>query len=262
MLILSVLYIVPIVFRLSLSSKIFILPFSIILSMSVNQINHNHCHVSIFTVPFLNRFVDFWISILRGGPCSLIVYIHNMNHHLFLPSKKDVFHISNSRRKNRLVNLLSYTYVTMLRFKKKWKKNKLLLPAKLVKNVQNEMIVSYSTLIFVFIYDPLNAIIFILFPMMAGNTFLVFSNLIQHENCDLKSKYNFSRNFVSKIENFIFFNGGFHTAHHLAPTIHWSELPMKHRKIKENIDNNLLQNSFFGYTFNSFFRKNSGQIND
>lgn len=39
----------------------------------------------------------------------------------------------------------------------------------------------------------------------------------QHDGCDENSKYNFSRNFVGKWFNFLLFNNGYHTIHHMSP---------------------------------------------
>jgi fatty acid desaturase len=42
---------------------------------------------------------------------------------------------------------------------------------------------------------------------------------------------NTSRNFTGWFTNLIYFNNGFHSVHHLFPTMHWSELPKAHKKL-------------------------------
>ncbi len=65
---------------------------------------------------------------------------------------------------------------------------------------------------------------------------MIFINYIQHVHCDPWSEHNHSRNFVSKLGNFLVFNNGYHTAHHESAGLHWSKLPAAHAKIAHLID--------------------------
>lgn len=77
--------------------------------------------------------------------------------------------------------------------------------------------------------------------------------MLQHDGCDMNSKYNFSRNFTGSILNFFAYNNGYHTAHHLWPGLHWTSLPTVHaERIKPHIHPNLDQESILGYTFTTF----------
>ena len=51
----------------------------------------------------------------------------------------------------------------------------------------------------------------------------------------LDPPYNHSRNHIGRVLNWCLFNNGFHTAHHMRPGLHWSELPDFHREIAANI---------------------------
>src|SRR5262249_23362564 len=42
-----------------------------------------------------------------------------------------------------------------------------------------------------------------------------------------------------RLANWWFFNNGYHTAHHLQPDLHWSELPKFHEEIRSRIDPSL-----------------------
>ena len=54
-------------------------------------------------------------------------------------------------------------------------------------------------------------------------------NLLQHQDCDVASKFDHSRNVTGRLTNWLLLNNGFHTAHHLRPALHWSRLPEFHR---------------------------------
>jgi fatty acid desaturase len=80
--------------------------------------------------------------------------------------------------------------------------------------------------------------VFLLFnvlPWMLGLALLVGVNLLQHEGCDPDTPLGESRNFVGRAGNWLLFNNGFHTAHHLRPGLHWSELPALHASIRARL---------------------------
>src|SRR5207248_11772882 len=68
-------------------------------------------------------------------------------------------------------------------------------------------------------------------------------NHVQHDGCDPDSTYNHSRNFVGRWLNWWVFNNGYHTAHHLRPGLHWSQLPALHAEIRDCIDPTLERRS-------------------
>jgi fatty acid desaturase len=91
-----------------------------------------------------------------------------------------------------------------------------------------------------------------LLPSLFANWSMIFINYIQHVHCDPWSSHNHSRNFVSKLGNFLVFNNGYHTAHHESAGLHWSKLPEAHAKIAHLIDPVLNQASIFGYCFKAY----------
>jgi len=91
-------------------------------------------------------------------------------------------------------------------------------------------------------------------PQILGKDMIVTLNLLQHDGCDAKHKYNHSRNFTSPLLNYLCFNNGYHTIHHMMPGVHWSLTKRKHDKlVVPYIHPNLLQSSIWGYTFRTFF---------
>jgi len=72
-------------------------------------------------------------------------------------------------------------------------------------------------------------------------------NLLQHDGCQPSSEFNHSRNFTGGFANWLFFNTGYHTAHHEKCSAHWSELPSIHDRIKINIKEALNQKSIMKF---------------
>ena len=81
----------------------------------------------------------------------------------------------------------------------------------------------------------------------------MFFNFIQHVHTDAWSESDHSRNFVGPWFNFLFFNNGYHTAHHDDPALHWSQLPKAHSAIADSIDPQLNQRNLVVFLFRQYF---------
>ena len=55
-------------------------------------------------------------------------------------------------------------------------------------------------------------------------------NLLQHDGCEPAARCRCARDFIGRLGNWLFFNNGYHTAHHLWWELHWSLLPRYHRR--------------------------------
>ena len=81
---------------------------------------------------------------------------------------------------------------------------------------------------------------------------MMFINYIQHVHCDPWSAHDHSRNFVSKLGNFLVFNNGLHAAHHENAGAHWSKLREHHAKIEAEISPELKQESIWGFCLKAY----------
>ena len=95
-------------------------------------------------------------------------------------------------------------------------------------------------------------LILVLLPQLFGLHWLLGANYFQHAHCDDQSEANYARNFTGAI-NFLWFNIGFHTAHHDFPAAHWSTLRKLHQEQCKDVDQDLCCPSFFGYIVRTFF---------
>jgi fatty acid desaturase len=90
------------------------------------------------------------------------------------------------------------------------------------------------------------ALLLIVIPHQVSLFSVLIFNFVQHVHADEESEYNHSRNFTGLI-NLMLFNNGYHTIHHKAPGIHWSETPAAQKKIQSFIDPSLNERSFWWY---------------
>ena len=82
---------------------------------------------------------------------------------------------------------------------------------------------------------------------------IVSINLLQHQDCDFDSRFDHSRNWTGKMLNWCLFNNGFHTAHHLYPGAHWSQLPKLHdRRVARHISPSLIETSLVASVWRRF----------
>ena len=61
-----------------------------------------------------------------------------------------------------------------------------------------------------------------------------------HSGLFTDDKYEASRNILGSFYNFSRLNLGYHTAHHIKPGLHWSELPKYHASIEKHIPEALI----------------------
>jgi fatty acid desaturase len=96
----------------------------------------------------------------------------------------------------------------------------------------------------VFIWlDPVKALILFVLPMPIMHIGLLDNTYMQHSDLDLSSDFTASRNSTSRLYNFISWNLGYHTAHHIKPNLHWSKLPAYHDSIKQQIPEGVMCDS-------------------
>ena len=98
----------------------------------------------------------------------------------------------------------------------------------------------------ILILDWKKAILFIVIPHQVSLFSILIFNYVQHVHTDEESPYNHARNFTGLI-NPMLFNNGYHTIHHQAPGLHWSETPAAQKEIQSRIDPALNERSFWWY---------------
>lgn len=219
--------------------------FSSLFCFNVCIINHNHVHTATFAHPLLNKLFGILLTLAKGHTSAGVILAHNHNHHIYNGSKNDWIRpqlAGNGPGLFRLTKFIFNSLITMAKEKRKVEKT--LLP----KQVRQQLFLERNILILfilLLIYIDISTfLIFVVAPWIVSIVMLIGVNLLQHDQCSPGSKYNHSRNFIGRLGNWFFFNNGYHTAHHMDPGVHWSELPTLHNnKISQHIDKKLEKKS-------------------
>ncbi|MDY6802694.1 MAG: fatty acid desaturase [Cyanobacteriota bacterium] len=125
-------------------------------------------------------------------------------------------------------------------------------------SLQREKLTLRLFILILIILSGWKFLIFTLIPWAVGIASLLGINLLQHEGCQPKSRYQNSRNFTSPLGNWLLFNNGYHTIHHLRPTLHWTLLPAAHERIVQpHIDAQLEVRSILKYLLFDYFFQHS-----
>mgnify|MGYP005696185615 CR=1 FL=1 len=252
----SIFLFTPLFINIKLNLIVPYLFLSILFNFIVNLINHNHSHVKTFNNKTLNRIFDFWLTINRGASAVFIELIHNVNHHKYEGAKEDWFSPENEGSGPVLLRPFVYVKNTVKRFRKEGKKYYDKMGCSFTKKKNEENIFLIVFIMSACIINLKSFIIFVVVPWYLGNNFLVLTNLIFHKNTDPSDKYNLSYNYTGKIENIVFLNGGYHTAHHLNPNVHWSELKKLHEKeIAPKINSKYIKDSMFTHFVEEYIKK-------
>ena len=201
-------------------------------------INHNHQHHPTFVHRTSNALFGMLITLAIGVPASVIVAMHNLNHHVHNNNERDHVRATIVDFRWRWLNPLLFPFVALSRFAKEkasvmrqWKISR---PG-LYQQLTAERVVLYPMLVVLLIFKPVPTLLYLAVPYLFGQWAILAINHLQHVGCETGSKYNHSRNFVGRWGNWWFFNNGFHTAHHLRPGLHWSKLPEYHARIEQHI---------------------------
>lgn len=219
------------------------------LTLISNMILHNHMHCRTFNSPVLNRLMDYALTFLTGIPATQLHTAHTLNHHSNINNEDDWICTSLVNFKWNLINLLVFPIVAA----KSLIKNKSLFLAKqkykkLKNKERNEMIFLIIILIALLILKPKATLIYIVLPRLIGQYCLIALTLVQHDGCDSKSEIDSSTNFTGKILNWLTFNSGYHTIHHMKPGVHWTLLPEYHDKYVKPLINPNLESKYFART--------------
>ena len=241
-----------------------LLPLSLYFGFCAGVFTHNHNHCPTFTTKGMNSFYSAWLSVFYGYPTFAWIPTHNLNHHKFVNKAGDATITWRYSKKNTWLVASTYYFVSvywqgplLTEYRAKARANNPALYRQIM--VQTATVagahVALLGLAIALRGVKMGALVY-LFGFFASSLFanwsMIFINYIQHVHADPWSEHNHSRNFVSKLGNFLVFNNGFHAAHHEAAGLHWSRLAEAHAKIAHLIDPELNQASIFGYIFQAY----------
>jgi len=217
---------------------------SSLICFSCCVINHNHMHCLIFSSPRANSIFNCIITLAKGHTATTIVVPHNLNHHFHSGTEEDWIATSHAGSGWGLIRMFRYILSASRSMNHKRKLESAPQPtARQKKQLRVERFCLYAFAGIFLLIAPAKTLLFIFIPWGIAVAILIGVNLLQHDGCDPNTPYLASRNFVGKLNNWLFFNNGYHTVHHLHPELHWSMLPGEHEKLQAQIPRELIQPS-------------------
>jgi fatty acid desaturase len=205
-----------------------------ILAVVALVVKHNHVHSPTFGKAAWNSAFELWLSVLTAHPTSGIITSHNILHHGSNNTDTDFVRCSLVRYRSNFLNLMAFFFAsvrTMYRNKPNdldaWRRSR----PELYRQAIGERIFTYGFLLLVVLIDWRSTLKYCAGPWFFAQWVLVTINLLQHQDCDFSSEYNHSRNLTGRLLNWLLLNNGYHTAHHMFPTAHWSKLPAIHQRV-------------------------------
>jgi len=229
------------------------------LAVCAANVKHNHMHRRTFRWAWANLLLDHWLGLLTGTTSTSILTEHNLRHHGHSNSEEDFVRASLVGFRSQWLNVICFFprawgelyFRKPLDFKTWWRTNRLLFWRALA-----EQATLWGVLIVLLAWDWRATLLYVVIPWLHGQWWLITFNLLQHQELAPDDPWQNSRNIVGRWFNFFFFNVGYHTAHHLRPTLHWSELPQFHvRQIASRIDPRLVSPSLWIFYRDWFTRR-------
>jgi fatty acid desaturase len=205
--------------------------------------SHHHQHVATFRKPVLNRALELSHALHTGMTSNLWVLHHVLGHHVnYLDQTKDESRWT--RKDGSKMGALEYTLdVTFTAYWRAFKVGQRFPKHQRVFFLGLALTtVALGTLVWL---KPVSALILFVLPMLNTMLFTAWVTYDHHAGLETENPYEGSINTLNKRFNVITGNLGFHTAHHLKQSVHWSKLPELHRTIAHKIPAHLYRKSDF-----------------
>lgn len=224
-------------------------------SVSVAVMTHNQMHTPMWKSKFLNSVTEYWLTCFYGAPVFAWIPTHNRNHHQHNNKEPDDTRTYRFSERNTLLTVLTYPSISgsvQLKaiknyLQERWKLNK-----RDFWYSVSQIVVLVSWYAFWLSVNWVFALLYVIIAHQFALYVVMLFNYVQHVHADELSTYNHSRNFTGYWLNFLLFNNGLHTIHHMNASLHWSKLRPAHDKIADKIDPDLLEVTFLGYMFKTY----------
>lgn len=218
---------------------------------------HNAIHCPVFHVRWMNSLWQVVLSLTYGHPVSSYHPGHNMSHHKYTESRKDLMRTTKARHRWNLLNLLLFMpsiSASILTAEFRYVRATLSRRPRWARQFLFESAVFVAWCAVLIALDWRKALVWLVIPHQFAAWGIMTMNLLQHDGCAPGTPYNHSRNFVGRLINWWTFNNGFHTIHHMRPGMHWSLTPAAHAQlVAPHIHPNLDQPSMATYIWRTYF---------
>jgi len=257
----------PLIAYLRPSLAPWLLPLALYVSFCAGVLTHNQNHCPTFVGRRSNLFYGAWLSFFYGFPIFAWIPTHNQNHHRYLNGEGDATRTTRLSARNTLCAALVYPFASSrwqlqgIRdyVSSAWSKN----PRRLRRIALESMtlVAGHAGMLCLALWlhgVKVGVVTYALsvgLPAATATYWMMFTNYLQHVDCDPASPDNHSRNFVSPLYNWFVFDNGLHTVHHEHPGVHWSRYRALHEARAGRVLPHLNQNSLSGYLVNEYLTK-------
>ncbi|GAC1351407.1 MAG: hypothetical protein NVS3B20_02120 [Polyangiales bacterium] len=236
-------------------ARIFLVPVACYFALCAGLVAHNHNHCPTFKSRRLNDLLNHWATIFYGFAAFNWIPTHNNNHHKFTNAPRDATITWRFSNKHNALVAFTYPFVSMVSqaplisaYVKEMKTRK---PAH-HRQIMIQLALCWGLPIALTLVDWRAAVAALWIPRFASLYLIIYFNYGQHVHCDPYSKWNHSRSFTSPVLNFLLFNNGYHSVHHLKAGAHWSLTPKMHEQFGGNIDPVLNVKSFWVWAIKQY----------
>lgn len=211
----------------------------LLLVRQVSIVEHNVVHVPIFRSKFLNALFS-WLCHLSNGLALAGYRAHHVtNHHRynnrFNSSERDwssPFGFKGTRYPDRPVSRLYYVATfPILAHTEVWS---CLLREPASKTTRaflvSQAVVGTACAVLIWV-SPAGFVKFFLLPWIVIIFGAANNNWDEHKGCKMTNPYDSANNRLSFLHTVLSFNLGYHVAHHIQPSLHWSLLPSYHKTL-------------------------------
>ena len=217
------------------------------LSTMVAAFNHHHQHVNAFRSPFLNRVYDLVLAVQTGvGPYTWVLH-HNLGHHknyLNQPPHAEPDESHWARRDGTTMGRIEYTLHTFFHHQVDVYRVGRRHP-QVFRHYLLMKIPCYAFVALGFYLNPLNYLIVFFVPALLALMHTCWATYEHHAGVHTTEHVEASVNREHPLFNLLTCNLGLHTAHHMFPGRHWSELPRLHASIRDQIPEQQLLQTFW-----------------
>ncbi len=211
----------------------------IVVKPITSLVQHNHVHYPIFNSTWLNTGFNWLLSISTGHIASEWVLHHNIGHHgnpiNSLDDTSSVRHVQTREYMSKWQYILTgslkiYPDCCRMAWAFYQQQKKQFLWAMIVETLI--LLAVYGVLFYV---DFTMTFWFLLIPSLANRALVWLGAYWHHLDVPANSAYDSSNMFTGSFFNWISLNIGYHIAHHLKPSLHWSLLKQYSDQIGDKI---------------------------
>jgi beta-carotene hydroxylase len=212
-------------------------------------INHNHQHLPVFRWMPLNRCFDLLITLASGLPASVLIPLHNRNHHEQRNGPDDYMATARLRWRNPLARLLVYPIAAAVAYAPRKRVVLATLaieePSVYRRLLAQRVALAMATAALIAL-QPMATLTYIIAPWVIGQYWMINANYLQHDGCDHGADGRHARDITGGVINWLLFNGGYHRVHHERPAVHWADLPREHATHSARLSSDLQFRTFSG----------------